>query len=112
MASASQTQQFFVMKNGEDLETFFFMLDSKLTITKDSDKVLRFISVVELNALKKLRKLCLPKKVTEHSYDEIKNKVTNYLRPAAKLIWAERTKFFSMRQDRDEKLMDLSLIHI
>jgi len=107
----ASTQQYLVMENPDDVETFFLMFDSKLSIesiTKDDEKVLKLISVVGLDALKKIRKLCLPKQVTEMSYDEIKKRVIGYVKPGAKLIWAERTKFFSLRQQRNEKLVDFA----
>lgn len=56
MASTQQQQQFLVLENAEDAETFFLLLESKLGIEKvekDADKVLRLISLVGLEALKK-----------------------------------------------------------
>ena len=50
------TQQFLTLKNPDDVETFFILLESKLAIEKvekEEEKVLRLISLVGLEALKK-----------------------------------------------------------
>ena len=36
----------------------------------------------------------------------MKEKIMNYVKPTDKLIWAERTKFFSLKQDKDETIQD------
>ena len=96
MASA-QTQQFLTLENFEDVDSFFLLLDSKLAIEKidkDSDKVLKRISLVGLEALKKIRKICLPKEITSYTYKELKLKIVSYVKPTTKLVCAERTNFF------------------
>mgnify|MGYP000563150218 CR=1 FL=1 len=108
MASA-QMQHFLNLNNAEDVETFFLLLDSKLSIEKiekEEEKVLKLISLVGLEALGKIRKICLPNKITELRYQDVKSKILAYVKPTAKLLWAERTKFFSMKQEKEEKLKD------
>jgi len=107
--ASQQSQQFLTLENSEDVETFFLLLESKFVIEKtekDSEKVLRLISLVGLDALKKIRKICLPKKVTEHGYKELKDKIMAYVKPTTKLVWAERTKFFSLKQEKDENIKE------
>jgi len=106
---ASAQQQFLTLDNAEDVETFFLLLESKLgieKIEKDSDKVLRLISMVGLEALKKIRKICLPKKITELTFKELKDKIISFVKPTAKLTWAERTKFFSLKQEKGENIKE------
>jgi len=108
MASAPQ-QQFLTLENSEDVETFFLLLESKLAIEKvdkDIDKVHRLISLVGLEALKKIRKICLPKDITGLTYKELKEKITGYVKPTTKLVWAERTKFFGLKQEKEENIND------
>ena len=107
--ASQQSQQFLVLDNYEDVETFFLLLESKFSIEKlekDQDKVLRLISCVGLEALKKIRKICLPKKVTECTYTDVKGKIVNYVKPTIKLLYAERTKFFVLKQDESENVKD------
>ena len=109
MASMQQQQQFLVLENAEDAETFFLLLESKLGIEKvekDADKVLKLISLVGLEALKKIRKICLPKQVTELTYKELREKIMSFVKPTAKLTWAERTKFFCLKQEKGEGIKD------
>jgi len=108
MASAAQ-QQFLTLENSEEVDTFFLLLDSKLAIEKidkDNEKVLRLISLVGLDALRKIRKICLPKEITAYSYKELKDKINSYVKPTNKLIWAERTQFFAMKQEKCETIND------
>ena len=108
MASLQQ-QQYLSLDSFDDVETFFLLLESKFSIEnipKDEDKVLTLISLVSLTALKKIHQICLPKKATELTYKDMKEKIMNYVKPTDKLIWAERTKFFSLKQDKDETIQD------
>ena len=105
MASA---QQFLTLESADDVETFFLLLESKFCIEKvekDEEKVLRLVSLVGLEALKKVRQICLPKKITELQYKEVKEKIFGYVKPRTKLVWAERTKFFNLKQDAHENIM-------
>ena len=107
--ASQQSQQFLVLDNYEDVETFFLLLESKFsieTLEKDQDKVLRLISCVGLEALKKIRKICLPKKVTECTYTDVKGKIVNYVKPTMKLLYAERKKFFVLKQEESENVKD------
>ena len=91
------------------METFFLLLESKFSIEniqKNEDKVLRLISLVGLAALKKIRHICFPRKANELTYKDMKEKILNYVKPTDKLIWAERTKFFSLKQDKNETIQD------
>jgi len=107
--ASQQSQQFLVLENAEDVDAFFLLLESKLQIEKvekDGDKVLRLVSLVGLDAIKKISKICLPKKITELTYKEVKEKIMAYVKPTKKLIMAERTKFFSLRQEKDENIKE------
>ena len=80
----TSAQLFLTLESADDVETFFLLLESKFCIEKvekDEEKVLCLVSLVGLEALKKVRQIYLPKKITELQYKEIKEKIFGYVKP-------------------------------
>ena len=65
-----------------------------------------FISRCGIQALKKLNSLIAPKKVEDIAFAEIQSTLISYLKPAERLVVAERTMFLSIEQGNAEKEAD------
>jgi len=60
-----------------------------------------FISSCGLKALKVITNIVAPRKLESMTFTDIYDKIGEYLKPKKKLVIAERTKFYSMRQGAD-----------
>ena len=77
---------------------------------KDDEKQLQitdnFMANCGLDALDKTKYIMLPQNVQDTKFKDIEEKLIRYLQPQKKLVIAERTKFFSMKQEEKESIPD------
>ena len=62
-----------------------------------------------LDTLEKVQFIVAPKILTNMALKEINGAITAYLRPKTKLVIAERTNFYSIKQLPSESIMDFTV---
>ena len=74
--------------------------DDKLTITDN------FIASCGIDALLKIRFIVAPDEIEKLQFTTIKENILNYLKPKSRLVIAERTRFYGIRQNPNETVAD------
>lgn len=111
MASRS-SNEYLNLENADEGELWLYTFEAKARIKKIEDtnndycKRDYFLSLCGMTALIKIKNLVSPQKITDVSYEEIKESILNYLRPKHKITITERAKFFDEHQRPCEKEVD------
>ena len=87
---------------------FLAIARTKEWVDSDEKKQItdNFVARCGIHSLTKIIAIVQPKVITEMPFEEIKKEIETYLAPQKKLIIAERTKFYGIKQDSNENVTE------